>query len=224
MGEVPFVQLYQERSEKTATWPEEAPEFYRAWGETEGSIAVEHARKKGGRSATAYAASALAGWAGRDLNGAQRWVDSIHDGREKMLLARSVIAVIPESPQGPGEWVSSLAASNFSAGLLTGVAKDLASEESGGRAVDWISALPEGRSRNQAIQHLVSDWTSNDPRSVSEKLSMMEGGAVKDCAISIFCQGIASEDESAARQWAEAIGDEHVRDRTLAVLDRISLQ
>ncbi len=79
------------------------------------------------------------------------------------------------------------------------------------RAAAWVSALPEGRLREQSVTNLVSTWANQDLVAAGEWLKRLPSGEGRDRAAEQYASRVFDTDPEAALAWAESIGNESNR-------------
>jgi hypothetical protein len=74
-----------------------------------------------------------------------------------------------------------------------------------------------------AVPRLITSWAGIDSLEASRFIrENLQPGAQRDQAASALAQGIAARDLESAREWAQSIGDETVRESTLEKLNHIA--
>ncbi len=192
--------------------------FYRDWGTRHGEAAVLHSMKQH----RALVQFAFGGWLGADGDAPREWVLS-QEGSERRRagLAAGLLHALPATDhQLRSEWVEHFVDSDSGTRLVSEVAIGWGQAEPQ-RALDWLSALPEGRARNGGIETVFQRWTQNDPEVASTHLTRMAEGGAKDLAISSLAKAIYRDDPEAARLWADTIGDVSLRQLTTSLLDKL---
>jgi hypothetical protein len=84
----------------------------------------------------------------------------------------------------------------------------------------WLVTLPEGQSRNDAVDAGFSRWWANHPQAAASWLRESSLNAALDPAVSIFAIETSRVSEARAIVWADRIKDPVMRRRTIAPILR----
>ena len=79
--------------------------------------------------------------------------------------------------------------------------------------VDWISSLPEGSGRGDALSRQVRDWADSDANAAGEWLGGQQGSPDYDRAAGSFADKIVGKDPVSALAWAGTIQESGLRRR-----------
>jgi hypothetical protein len=69
-------------------------------------------------------------------------------------------------------------------------------------AATWVSAFPEGQTRDNAINNVISGWTQNDPQGASKWLETMPAGKARDSAAQQLVGQLSYQEPALAAKWA----------------------
>jgi hypothetical protein len=156
-----------------------------------------------------------------DLNAATRLATTESDpelkGQFFDAIARQQLKA--GGAQATKDWISRLlAGGTVPADSLAGTAGEVADRLARAdpkAATTWAMSLPEGESRNNAMEESIRQWGRSDPTAASEYLTRMPASDAKDRAVQDFSRVIAAEDPKSAVTWAASIADPGRRERAV---------
>ena len=82
-------------------------------------------------------------------------------------------------------------------------------------AIDYFEQLPEGKARNEGVEGVMGNWAKEDPQAAGEWLNEKEVGPQMDPILSTFARVVSSDNGAAAMEWAVAITEPKLQDRTI---------
>ena len=193
--------------------------LYEEWGRADGEAAVEHAFALN-RTLVRHA---FAGWMAADPQAPRDWVLSqAGSDRRRIGLATALLHAFPvDDHRTRGEWAANFADRASGARLVSEVAIGWGGDEPEA-VLGWLAILPVGPVRSGAIEAVFRRWTASDPELASMHLTRMPDGDAKDLAISSLAKAIHRDDPEAARLWVDTITDEHLRDHTNSLLNKLA--
>ena len=89
-------------------------------------------------------------------------------------------------------------------------------------AAKWVASMPEGESRSESMEEVVSQWARKDPTATAEWLNQFPSGELMDEPIQRFVREVVRKDPEIAMTWAEAIVDQERRNRTVTEVNRVA--
>ena len=69
-------------------------------------------------------------------------------------------------------------------------------------AAAWVSAFPEGQTRDSAMSSVISGWAQNDPTGASKWIESMPAGKSREKAAEHFVNYASYQEPALAAKWA----------------------
>jgi len=152
---------------------------------------------------------------------AENWVKDLPSDRLKeqglVFLAQKMF---DKSPEQATSWVDSFIQEPYAAGAAAAVAAHLLAKSEIepsqlNFALNWLSNLPDGETKNAAYESSMRSWTKRDPDAAAEHLNNLNQSPEKDRAVRSYSLETAQGDPSSAVLWAASIYDGTIRHGTL---------
>ncbi len=158
----------------------------------------------------------------------------IETNEKRLALAQTILTLSPGLGRDQAldalgkQWAESLPFSESSAivdSLETASAIDFwiaaqSKDASYDQRFGWYADRSDNE-RSQRIEQLISHWTKNDFNAIADWLGRLPESRDRDSALAAFAGEVAATEPPSAVDWALEIGDQTVRDATLArLLDR----
>jgi hypothetical protein len=160
-------------------------EFFRGWGQKDGSAAVAFAQTVEESQITPSTLEVLGGWAVADLPAAVRWVTAYEtDGHEKAFYLAKLATGLTDK-----QWEH-----------LTPLAQAWSAIDPAS-ANQWLIQLPPHATTRAAVEKSFKDWIAKDATSASEFLAAAPKGSARNAAIAALVLAIRAEDPTAAEKW-----------------------
>lgn len=203
--------------------------FFQAWGKLDGEAAVSAAMAvgaeggdRGGRGGFGgggmYAASALSAWAQTDQSGAEAWLNSQEDGREKTMLNMGYINGLAESdPNKATAYVLALAAKGTATegaeggrGFdMTGRYYEMITRQQLERGLDvaknWADGLPDGAFKASALKDIADRMSREDLNTAKDWITKYADQDFAKDAVGEVAQRMSKEDPKGAIDWVLAL-------------------
>lgn len=152
---------------------------------------------------------------------AEEWTKSLPT--EKLRAAGCGILteeLLKLDPYRAAEWVGSFTEEPYSKDSVVALAEHFMGNSNDHEKniefmLDWMSALPEGGTRDAAYEKAVRVWANWDPNAAGAFLGNMPDSETKDLAIHSFSLEASPKDPMSAALWAATISDPELRIRTL---------
>lgn len=151
-----------------------------------------------------YAAADYVIREGAEMGGKADWMMGMIT--DKLLKA--------DGPAGASAWAANLPEGKQRAGALSKVASSFAREDPKS-AVAWLASMPATEDKSQGLRNTFSTWAEKDFVAAGEYLGDMGASQERDWAVSGYAPRLVREDFGAAVDWANAIGDRGLQERTL---------
>ena len=82
--------------------------------------------------------------------------------------------------------------------------------------------MPEGESRSESMEEVVTQWARKDPTATAEWLNQFPSGELMDEPIERFVREVVRKEPETALTWAEAIVDEERKQRVVTEVKRVA--
>ncbi|MEM6912096.1 MAG: hypothetical protein AAF555_11010 [Verrucomicrobiota bacterium] len=154
-------------------------------------------------------------WAGQDQEAALAWARSL-TGEEAASGVSSVLRGISDNdPEAALRLLAEFPAAAEDERLVGRLTDEWAEQDPQSTA-EWVSDLPEGEAKATATTELVREWMRSDQTEAMSWVKEQPAGPSRDNAVAGLVQSLRNSDpESAVTEWATAIQDEGLRNRTI---------
>jgi hypothetical protein len=88
-------------------------------------------------------------------------------------------------------------------------------------AFEWLSSLPNGEERSEAVGFVFAYWLKSHPAEASAWLDARDPGLALDPAMRAMAQSKREADPLLAIEWARRIHDPGTRERTLVRIGQV---
>jgi len=171
---------------------------------------------------TAAVVALSASWADADPAAAKAWANGLAGEEKQMAITAITPAIAQTDPKGAAAMLLPLAAAadaetqnetlNSAVQKVCGAwsAQDPAATSS------WISSLPDGLVKAEAVSSIASTWCTKDPEAAAKWVDSLPPGKARDAGATGIVSSVYRGQPATAFQWAAGIGDDQQRTEALS--------
>ena len=146
------------------------------------------------------------------------WAERLEPERnanfKNTVLVKATLSLGKTRPLETADWLKSHFGNDYASGAARALARNWVSDDHDA-TFEWLSSLPPGEERNEAIEFIYSYWFKKRPHKASAWLERITPKPAMDPAVEYIAKHTMIEDTIAAIDWARRISDTGTRERTL---------
>jgi hypothetical protein len=151
----------------------------------------------------------------RGFGSAAQWAEGLSDEKMKeAAFANLSKQVSRDQPEVVAEWLKDHSEEAYAVKSFETLGKRW-SETEPKAAIDFFEDLPEGKARTEGVEGVMGNWAKEDPQAAGEWLNGKEVGPKMDPVLSTYARVVSSENGAAAMEWAIAITEPKLQDKTV---------
>ena len=151
----------------------------------------------------------------RGFGSAAEWAESLTDDKMKeAAFANLSRQVSRDNPETVAQWLQDHVDQPYAVKSFENLGKRW-SETEPESAMGFFEELPEGKARSEGVEGIMENWAKKDPQAAGEWLNEKKAGPKLDPVLSTFARVVSNEDGAAAMNWAVAITEPKLQEKTV---------
>ncbi len=165
--------------------------------------------------------SIASSWAQTDSTAALAWVDTLKGEQHTRALHALMPSLASSNPKAAAGIIDDLLATTKedNSGSISSSAYQLGQtwvQEDPVAAGKWITGLPDGNVKTNAISSMMSAWTSDDFEGATRWIDTLPDGKDRDAGVQAIINATNNTDSPTAFEWANTISDDNQRANMLS--------